>query len=222
MTITLYGITRSRASRNVWLCLEAGLAFEQVPVIQARRLAEPLAADAPLNTRTPSLLEINPNGQIPTMRDGDLVLNESLAINLYLAKQAGAPIGPADLAEDGQMTMWSFWVATGVEPHAMQILYNRADLPEAERQPAAAEAAVRALGPKFAVLDAHLQARDWLVGDRFTVADLNIAEVLRYASTAPELFAAAPNVERWYEACQARPAFLEMMRRREAEPAPDV
>jgi glutathione S-transferase len=76
-----------------------------------------------------------------------------------------------------------------------------------------------ALAPKFAVLDAHLRGRDWLVADRFTVADVNTAEVLRYAGMAPELFAAAANVKRWYDACQARPAFLEMMRRREAEPA---
>jgi glutathione S-transferase len=219
MTITLYGVNRSRAARNVWLCLEAGLPFEQVPVIQARRLADPLATDAPLNTRSPGFLEINPNGLIPAMRDGDMVLAESLAINLYLAKKAGAPIGAADLAEDGQMTMWSLWAATEVEPHAMHILFHRGYLPEAAREPAKADDAVQALAPKFAVLDKHLAGRDWLVGDRFTVADLNTAEVCRYAGMAPELFAAAPDVKRWYNACQDRPAFLEMMHRREADPA---
>ena len=218
MTITLYGVIRSRASRTVWLCLETGLPFEQVPVIQARRVADPLALHAPLNTRSPSFLAINPNGLVPALKDGDLVLSESLAINLYLAKKAGAPFGPADLAEDGQMTMWSFWAATEVEPYAMQILLHRGYLPEADREPAKAEAAAQALVPKFAVLDAHLAGRDWLVAGRFTVADINTAEVLRYAGMAPELFAAAPNVKRWYDACQARPAFRDLMRRREAEP----
>lgn len=219
MSVKLFGVTRSRASRNVWLCLEAGIAFEQVAVIQARRLADPLAADAPMNTRSPEFLAVNPNGLIPTLADGDLVLNESLAINLYLAKKAGQPLAPLDLAEDGQMTMWSFWAATEVEPHAMQILFNRGYLPEAERDPAKADAAVTALVPKFAVLDAHLAGQDWLVGGRFTVADINTAEVLRYAAAAPDLFATSPNVKRWYDACQARPGFQEMMRRREAEPA---
>ncbi len=219
MTVTLYGVTRSRTSRNIWLCLEAGMAFEQVPVIQARRLADPLAPDAPMNTRSPEFLQVNPNGLIPTLKDGDLVLNELLAINLYLAKKAGQPLAPADLAEDGQMTMWSFWAATEAEPHALLIMYHRGYLPEAEREPATADAAATALAPKFAVLDAHLAGRDWLVGGRFTVADINAAEVLRYASLAPDLFAASPNVKRWLDACQARPAFLAMMRRREAEPA---
>ncbi len=219
MTVTLYGVTRSRASRNVWLCIEADMAFEQVPVIQARRLADPLAHDAPMNTRSPAFLAINPNGMVPTLEDGDLILNESLAINLYLAKKAGQPLAPADLAEDGQMTMWSLWAAAEVEPHAMLILFNRGYLPEAERDPAKVDAAVTALLPRFAVLDAHLAGRDWMVGGRFTVADINVAEVLRYASLAPDLFAASPNVQRWYDACQARPGFQEMMRRREAEPA---
>jgi len=53
MTITLYGVTRSRASRIVWLCLEANLPFEQVPVIQARRLADPMAEGAASPTRSP-------------------------------------------------------------------------------------------------------------------------------------------------------------------------
>jgi glutathione S-transferase len=219
MTITLYGVTRSRASRTVWLCLEAGIPFEQVPVIQARRVADPHDPGAPLNTQSASFLEVNPNGLVPALKDGDLVLTESLAINLYLAKKAGPPLGPRDLAEDGQMTMWSFWAATEAEPHAMQILLHCGYLPEAEREPAKAEAAAVALAPKFAVLDRHLRGRDWLVADRFTVADVNTAEVLRYAGMAPELFAAAANVKRWYDACQARPAFMEMMRRREAEPA---
>ena len=219
MTVTLYGVTRSRASRAVWLCLEAGIAFEQVPVIQAYRLADPTAPEAPLNTASPEFLAINPMGLVPALRDGDLVLHESLAINLYLARKAGAPIGPADLAEEGRMTMWSFWAATEVEPFAHEILQHRAYLPQARREPAKAAAAAARLRPRLAALDAHLAASTWLVGDRFTVADLNTAEVLRYASHEPGLFEPVAQVQRWYEACQARPAYREMMRRREAEPA---
>ena len=58
-----------------------------------------------------------------------------------------------------------------------------------------------------------------MVGHRFTVADVNLAEVFRYAQPAPELFAAHPPVKAWIEACQARPAFKAMMAERMAEPA---
>ncbi len=218
--LTIYGVHRSRASRTIWLAYEIGLPFRQVPVIQAYRLADPDAPGAPLHTRSPEFLRINPNGHVPSIEDDGLVLHESLAINLYLAKQYGGALGPADLAEDGRMTMWSLWAATEAEPHALQVLYHRAGKPPAERDPAVAQAAVEALRAPFAVLDRALTgAGGFLVGGRFTVADLNVAEVVRYALPAPELFEAAPSVRAWLAACHQRPAFRRMMEERDREPA---
>jgi glutathione S-transferase len=193
-------------------------AFRHVPVLQAYRLPDPAASRAPLNTCSPEFLRINPNGHIPSIEDDGLVLHESLAINLYLAKKHGGPLGPASAAEDGAMTMWALWAATGVEPHALNILYHRASYPEAKRDAAIAAAAVETLRAPFAVLDQALAATGFVVADRFTVADLNLAEVFRYAMPASELFHAAPRVAIWLAACQARPAFRAMMARREAEP----
>lgn len=212
--ITLYGVLRSRASRNVWLAHEAGLEFRHVPVIQVYR-----QAGEGLHTRSPEFLAVNPNGQVPTLVDGDLVLNESLAINLYLAKRHGGALGPADAAEDGLMTMWALWAATGVEPHSLQILYNRAGKPPAERDEALAVASVEALRAPVAVLNQALAATGFLVGGRFTVADINTSEIIRYAMPAPELFEAAPHVRAWMTACHARPAFKRMWAARELEPA---
>ncbi len=217
--LTIYGCLRSRASRNVWLAHEAKLDFRHVPVIQAYRLADPDAADAPMHTASPEFRAVNPNGQIPSMVDGDLVLHESLAINLYLARKHGGSLGPADAAEDGLMGMWTLWAATGVEPHSIEILYNRVSKPPAERDAAKAEAAVAALRSPVAVLDQALAATGFLVGGRFTVADINVAEVMRYALPAPELFTDAPHVKAWIAACHARPAYKQMMAAREQEPA---
>jgi glutathione S-transferase len=217
--VTIYGVYRSRASRNLWLANEIGLAFRHVPVIQWYRLSDPEAPDAPLNTRSPSFLAVNPNGQVPAIEDDGLVLTESLAINLYLAKKYGGSVGPADQAEDGLMMMWSFWAATGVEPHAIQILYNMASKPAAERDAAAAQAAIAALRPKFAVLNEAVAKTGYLVGGRFTVADINVAEVVRYAMPASELFDAAPNVRSWMQALHARPGFRKMAAERDREPA---
>src|SRR5258708_5422894 len=103
--LTIYGVYRSRASRNLWLADELGMTFKHVPVMQAYRLADPDAAGAPLHTRSPAFLTVNPNGHIPTIDDDGVVLHESLAINLYLAKKHGGPLAPATVAEDGQMAM---------------------------------------------------------------------------------------------------------------------
>lgn len=216
--LTIYGVHRSRASRNIWLANELGIAFKQVPVMQLYRLA-PEAAETTLHTRSPAFLQVNPNGHIPAVDDDGLVLSESLAINLYLAKKHGGPLAPANLAEDGQMSMWALWAAIEVEPHAIQVLYHRvANKPEA-RDPTIAQAAIDALRAPFAVLDKALAASGSLVGGRFTVADINTAEVVRYAMPAPELFDAAPNVKAWLAACHARPAFKSMMAVRDKEPA---
>lgn len=220
MTLKIYGVLRSRASRNIWLAKEAGLAFEHVPVIQAYRLKDPDASDAPLNTSSPAFRAINPNGLIPTLDDDGLILNESLAINLYLAKRYGGALGPRDVREDGLMTMWTVWAVTECEPRTIEVLYHRVEYPKGERNPAIADAAVAALERPFGVLEAALgKGGGHVVGRRFTVADINLAEVFRYAQPAPELFATHPHVKAWIEACQARPAFKAMMAQRMAEPA---
>jgi len=195
MTLKIYGVPRSRAFRPLWLAHEAGIPFELVPVDQRKG-----------EQHDPAFLAVNPNGHIPAIDDDGLVLWESMAITLYLAKKRGGPLAPKDLAEDGLMTMWSFWAVTEVESHALQILYNRALRPEAERNEAAAIAAIETLRKPTAILEKHLADRNFLVGDRFTVADLNVAAVYSYAVPAPEAFAAAPRVRAWLDAALARPA----------------
>jgi len=218
--LTIYGVYRSRASRNLWLAGELGIPFKLEPVIQANRLKDPQAAGAPLNTKSASFLKINPNGHVPSIDDDGVVLHESLAINLYLAKKHGGPLAPANVSEDGQMGMWALWSATEVEPHSIQILYNMVSRPPAERDAKAAQAAIEALRAPFAVLDRTLAANGGhVVNGRFTVADINAAEVVRYAMPATTLFDAAPNVKSWLSACHARPAYKAMMAKRDAEPA---
>lgn len=217
--LTIHGVTRSRASRIIWLCHEMDLPFRQVPVIQAYRLADPDAADAPLNTHSPAFLELSPAGAIPVIEDDGLVLSESLAATLYLARKHGGPLAPADLAEDARMMQWSFYAATSVEPDALTILFlhNRGRLQSGEDEAMVANGAERLVRP-LTVLEGHLSTRTHLVGGRFTVADINMAEVLRYAQGHGALMEPFPAVMAWLEACQSRPAFRRMWDSRLAEP----
>ncbi|CAN7161483.1 glutathione S-transferase family protein [Pararhizobium sp. LjRoot238] len=220
--LTIYGVYCSRASRNYWMAEELGIPFKSVPVIQARLLADPLAPDARLNTKSPSFLAVNPMGLIPAIDDDGLVLTESLANNLYLARKHGGPLAGADVEEEGQMLAWTLWAATEVEPHTVKIVltYDNAaeNTPEGK---AVIEASVKGLERPLARLEAHLQTQDYVVGNRFTVADLNLAEVLRYAMSETYLFDRHPRVKAWLRRCHARPAFETMMagRRKEAEAA---
>lgn len=216
--LTIYGVYRSRASRNYWMAGELGLAFASVPVIQARRLDDPAAADAPLNTQSPDFLAVNPTGFIPCIDDGGFVMSESLAINLYLARKHGGPLSGRTLEEEAEMLQWTTWAATEVEPHAVKIILALDTHAAASEQGRLTiRAAAKALKKAFALLDRRLAATGHVVSDRFTVADLNLAEVFRYTMSETELFDAAPNVRAWLAACQARPAFKAMMTARQQE-----
>ena len=217
--LTIHGVTRSRASRIIWLCHELEMPFRQIPVIQAYRLADPDAADAPANTHSPDFLALSPAGAIPVIEDEGLVLSESLAATLYLARRHGGPLAPADLAEDALMMQWSFYAATSIEPDALTILFlhGRTRLQSGEDQAIVANAAERLIRP-LKVVEGHLSTRGHLVGDRFTVADINMAEVLRYVQGYGELMGQFPAIMGWLERCQSRPAFRRMWDARAAEP----
>ena len=216
--LTIYGVYRSRASRNYWMANELVLEVKSVPVIQARHLENPLAADAPINTLSPEFLAVNPMGLIPAVDDDGLVLTESLAINLYLARKHGGPLAPRDIAEEGLMTSWTFWAATEVEPHAVQIILTHdASQQDSDGGRATIAVCARALRKAFGILEKQLEKTGHVVGDRFTVADLNLAEVFRYTQSQTALFDSHPRVKAWLAACQSRPAFKAMMEARARE-----
>lgn len=218
--ITLYGVSRSRASRPLWALYETGMDFTQVPVLQANRLTGANAGWAGLTTASPEFLSINPQGQVPALADGDVVLTESLAITLYIARKSGGPLGPATDLETAQMEQWALFAATSVETPALEVYYPVAEGRADTREGAALLAvAAEKLRRPLKRLQVWLSAHDHLVGNRFTAADINTAECVRYAQGHPTLLAEFPAVDAWLQRCQARPAFQTMWADRAKEPA---
>ena len=195
MTTTLYGSTASRAHRVIWMLEELGIDYEHVPT-----------GFQDGGTRAPAFLAINPNGRVPALDDDGFFLFESLAINLYLARKHGGPLAPRDLREDALATQWSFWVTTEVEKPLLLAAANRKLFAPAKREIAEAEIALAKLDRPFKVIDAHLAARPWLLGDRFTVADLNVATVLDLVPQTGIALSAYPSFEGWLGRCLDRPA----------------
>ena len=216
--LTIYGVFRSRAIRPLWVLAECRAPFTHVPVTQAYRLSDPLAAGAALNTAMPEYLGINPMGQVPAMRDGALVLTESLAICLHIARKYGGALGPASDDETGLMENWALMAATSIEPLAIQILYAVRDGLAATPAGDALMADVAGkLARPLGQLEAYLSGRTWIL-DRFSVADICVAECLRYGQAMPGLLSPYPAVAAWITACQARPAFQDVWAARMAEP----
>src|SRR5215469_4371818 len=191
---TLYGSSRSRSARCLWALEELGVKYEHVPLQTTE-------------VKTPEHLKRNPNGHVPVLEDDGNYIFESMAINLYLAEKYGKnSLWPADLPGHGRAYQWSFWTMTEVEPHLIAILRHRVMSPPEQRDEKAAQAAVEALKTPLKVLEESLTGREYLLGDTFTIADLNAAAVLSWAAMLRLDMSATPTAQAWFQKCLGRPA----------------
>jgi len=197
--IKLYGAMASRAHRVVWALCELGLRYELEPT-----------GFMDGSTRTPEFLALNPNGRVPVLVDDGFVIYESMAINLYLAQKYGAAstggLAPASLQEAALALQWSFWVVTEVEKPLLFACANRTLFPPSQRDEEEAQMALEKLERPFRVLNAHLVDQPHLLGDRFTIADLNVATVMDLAPQCGIGLEAWPALQAWHQRCLARPA----------------
>jgi len=202
--IQIHGISASRAFRCLWLLEELDLAYEHIPV--------DFRGNA---TSDPAFRAINPNGRIPAMVDNELVLFESMAINLYLASRYddGRGLWPADIADQGRTYQWSFWVMSEVEHALLSVLMHGHLLPEERRDPRKVSRNSGVLQQPFAVLEQALDGRDYLLGKQFSLADLNVAAVLSWARAARMKLDDYPQLQAWLKACLKRPACRQAMRK---------
>ena len=197
--LKIYGVPRSRAFRALWLAKELGLDYENVMVDFATG-----------ETRRQPYLSINPNGHVPAIDDNGFILWESMAINLYLAKKYGlGTLYPTSLEDEARCWQWSLWGMTEIERNVLTAMFNRAIYPEDKRDAAAADQAEKELQHPLGVLDGAVAKSAYLVGDDFTVADLNVASILSWARPGRIDFAPFPKAADWLSRCALRPAAKE-------------
>ena len=195
MTVKIYGPTASRAARALWAVNELGVPFEHVPIEMK-------------DIKSPEFLAINPNGKVPVMVDGSLTLFESMAINLYLAKKYNKNgLYPASVEDQALAEQWSFWGMTEVEKSLLTILIDMFMTAPDKRKPDVVADALKALPKPFGVLNGALQGREYLLGSKFTVADLNLASICSWSRPIKYDFTPFPNVGAWLDRCLSRPAY---------------
>ena len=198
----LYGISGSRALRSIWMMEELGIDYELIPV------------NFNEESKQPEYLEINPNGRIPALVDGDLKLFESMAINLYLAKKYGTDLYPADPAAEAKVWQWSVWAISEIEPLQMQIVIQKVFVPEDKRNQKVIDRATKGLLRPFKVLNDVLTKHNYLLGDQFTVADLNLSAVMLLVRSMEFDFAEFPDIQAWMQRCYDRPSLAKAQARR--------
>ena len=192
--LRIYGLARTRAFRALWMAKEIGLDYEHLPIE---------IGDA--GAHAPEFLKLNPNGRLPFIEDNGFVLFESLAITLYLAKKhSNGKLYPGTLMDEARAWQWSFWAIAEVDRGVNIWSLHAVRLPEAERDAGKRDEALKVLAAPFKVLDAAVAQQLYLLGNDFTVADLNVAAVISRAIDMD--LSALPNLKAWLTRCLARPA----------------
>jgi glutathione S-transferase len=194
--LQLYGNPRSRATRCLWMLEEVGQPYQLLD--KSTRVDDLHSAE---------YLRLNPNARIPTLVDGDLVLWESMAINLYLAQKYEGPMHCASPEALGLAAQWSFWAMLEIEHLLLHLLEHRAVLPEFARDVSVVERNELLLKKPLTVLNDCLAGRGYLAGDCFSVADLNVAGILAWGKIARLDLSAYPDLAPWLDGCLARPAY---------------
>jgi glutathione S-transferase len=168
----LYYVPQTRAVRVRWMLEELEVPYELVRVDVAKR-----------EQKSPAYLEVHPLGHVPALVDGDLTLFESAAICTWLADRypdkrlAPEPGTP----ERGLYYQWLFYAATELEPPLQTLSQHTRRLPEERRIPAVIEPARALFAAAADGLARGLGEREFLVGERFTTADLIVASLLFWA-----------------------------------------
>ena len=152
----LYGFGPTRSLRALWGLKELGLEFEFIPVnLQAGE------------HRRPEFLALNPAGKVPVLVDGDLVLTESAAIVLYLAeKYPEKKLMPTRLEQRAQVYRWVLFAMTELEQPLWRMAKHRFIYPEDKRLPQDIDLAREDFTAMAAVLERHMDGRQYIVGDR--------------------------------------------------------
>ena len=198
--IKLYGVPGSRAMRSLWMLEEIGVPYENVKT------------QFGTDSRQPEYLKINPNGRVPALQDGDVTLWESLAINLYLARKYDKGLWPKSIAGEGHTFKWSIWAMTEAEEPVVTALVHRVFFPPEQRDAKKADEAAERFQMPLKVLDGELAGKTYLLGDDFTVADLNVAvRAVLGADGRPRPAVRRRTSAAWMTRCTSRPAYAKVM-----------
>jgi glutathione S-transferase len=201
----LYEFAPTRSIRVRWTLQELGVPFEPITVN--------LAAG---EHKRPEFLELNPAGKLPVLVDGDLVLTESVAIVKYLAeKYRDRGLVPDNLRERAELDRWLLFTATELEQPLWRISKHTNIYPEKDRIPAEVELAKRDFKAMAAIAEQHMKHREFVVGNRVSVADFVLAYTLDWGNEIgllAECPALRAYIERMYSREHAAPRIRTALR----------
>ena len=177
---------------------ESGLEYRVIPVdINKGEQFDPAFLQVSPNNKIPAIVDHN-----PAQGDAPVTVFESGAILLYLAEKTGQFI-PDNVQQRADVMQWLFWQMSGLGPMAGQVIHFVHSAPE--DVPYARERFVNETARLFGVLEQQLSERDF-IADEFSIADIATYPWVAIAATVQQDLEAYPNIARWVERMQQRPA----------------
>jgi glutathione S-transferase len=194
-------ISSINVRKVVWCAQELGLDFQRTEAGGKFGIVQ-----------TPEYLGLNPNALVPAIDDGEgedrVVLWESNVIVRYLcAKHSPGKLYPERLATRFDAERWMDWQQTTLNPVSAGAFRQWVRTPSGQRDPAVIAHSVNATEPLFALLDAHLATRAFMLGDNFTMADIPVGcEAHRWFGLPQTQYMRPvwPHVERWFADLRSR------------------
>ena len=199
--ITIWGrATSSNVQVAMWAVAELGLEFERIDW-----------GGAFGGNDDPDYRAMNPNGLIPVLKDGDLVLWESPAILRYLGARYGdGAFWPAGPGERARLDMWAEWAKTSIAPELIyKVFWQLVRTAPQDRSQTIVDSGVEGLKLLMPRLDARLGDGPYLGGDDLCFADIMAGHLLFRYYTVPFERADTPNVDAYYQRLKQRPAYRE-------------
>ncbi len=173
---------------------ELGVEYETVPVDTRKG-----------EQHTPDFLKVNPNAKLPAIEEDGTPVFDSGAILLHLAMKHGRFLPQGDAAM-GEMLSWFFFIASGIGPYSGQAVhFTRMHTDSAY----ATNRYVKEVQRHYKVLDGRLAGRDWIGSDEYGICDIagwGWVRMAGYVLEAQGGLADYPNVQKWLDRVEARPA----------------
>ncbi len=198
-SITLWGATTSRTIRAHWALRELGLAYQCEPIL-------PRNGD----TKTARFTAINPRQKVPALVDDGFVITESAAIIAYLSATYGSDANrlvPTETRERARYDEWATFIMAELDATSLYVVRRHLGLPEIYgAAPVAVDAAFAYFQRQVASVAAKLDdGRAWLMGERFTGADILLTTCLTWAARLEQPL--APSLVAYCDRAIARPAY---------------
>jgi glutathione S-transferase len=187
----------SNVQKVLWTCAELDVPFERVD------WGGPFGGN-----QDPAYLAMNPNGLVPTVKDGDLIIWESNTIMRHLcATRGGASLHPADPAQRTAVERWMDWQLQSLAaPMSTMLLGYYRTAPE-KRDPAALETARKRAIELWAMVERQLEGEPYMAGAGFTLADITLGIFGHRWHVYPIERPGLPRLKAWYERIAERPGF---------------